>query len=41
MVTSLFFTGLNLFVVDPFSLSAVTFPDGTVNLFHATRLDKA
>ena len=33
MATSLFFTGLNLFVVNPFTLSAVSFPDGTVNLF--------
>src|SRR6185436_12330001 len=33
MGTSLFFTGLNLFVVNPFTLSAVSFPDGTMNLF--------
>jgi cytochrome c-type biogenesis protein CcmF len=33
MCTSLFFTGLNLFVVNPFTLGAVSFPDGTVNLF--------
>src|SRR5688572_17309136 len=33
MGTSLFFTAMHLFIVNPFTMSAVQLPDGTVNLF--------
>src|SRR5438477_2270708 len=33
MATSLFFTSMHLFAVNPFKLGAVQFPDGAVNLF--------
>src|SRR5262245_4852450 len=33
MGTSLFFTAMHLFVVNPFKVGAVQFPDGTLNLF--------
>src|SRR5215475_15130306 len=39
MTTSLFFTSMHLFVVNPFKLAGVGLPDGTENLF--TRADGA
>ena len=33
MTTSLFFTSMHLFVVNPFDMSGVIFPNGTTNLF--------